>query len=170
MKLPVLSLLLCLFLTSCTEEESQLQADLNAQTWNLTKLTLDGKDVDLSPSPLEDRTLHFHGGRVAGTAGVNTFQVTFKITDPDILSPTPDGGGMTEMDGPPHIMELESVYLSALWKVRKAEIKDETLTLSGDGVLMKLVGTPAPPIAPVNPEDTDSRSVDDEDLNSAERP
>lgn len=154
MKLLLLLFPLCVLLTSCSEDPSKLEAKLNASTWNLAKLTVDGKNVDLSASPLEDRTLQFFGGRAAGSVGLNSFQITFKIKDPDSLSPTQDGGGMTEMAGPPEIMELENTCLAALWNVRKAEITAETLTLSGKGVEFIFQGMPAPPIAPGNPEDT----------------
>ncbi len=153
MKSPLFALV---FLSSCTGERTKIYADLSAHSWELTKLTIDGVDENLSQTEPEHRSLHFDGTRGFGSAGVNHFQLAFKYKDPNQISVLGTDSGMTEMDGPAHLIKLETTYFAQLAKVKTAEVNGAILIMRSENARLTFRGhIPLPPFYG-DPSDTDA--------------
>ena len=101
---------------------------MNPHPWRLTRLTVDGEDVDLLGAEI---TFEPQGERVGGSAGVNRYTGSWD-----------DGFGplaTTMMAGPPPLMDLERAVLGALDRVGEMESVGNRLTMAGDGVTLDFV-------------------------------
>lgn len=90
--------------------------------WKVEKLA--GKSL----VPKSTITMEFtEDGRVTGKASINNYFSSWLTSDDGILIA---GAGVTMMAGPEELMEQEQVFLSALQKVNKFEVRGDRLILS----------------------------------------
>ena len=141
---------------------SAIEKEIGKQTWTLVRLEVNGEEEPLpkdAPATFEPMA----GRRYVGNAGVNSYEVHLVIDRHGEIRFTGEGGGVTEMAGPPHLMAFEAVYLAAFWKIQTAEISGSKLVLKGPGVQLDYEGKPTLPLDDSgSPEDTVSNSVQEE--------
>jgi heat shock protein HslJ len=147
----LLILTLTLFVASCSQKNSQLKNDLEAHDWELTRLTINKVDEDLT---VLDRkiSLYFDGSRVYGHAGVNHYDGTASVNKPNQISLP--GFGMTEMAGPKYLMDLDDTYMKALTGATTATVTGSTLVLESSNARLEYSGRPALPRKRGDPSQT----------------
>jgi heat shock protein HslJ len=151
--------LIALFATSCSRETSNLRKGLQAHHWELTRLTINSIDQDLTVLSPDRISLDFEGTRVLGRAAVNHYDGTAKLKGPDQISI--GTYGMTEMGGPKHLMDLDDIYLAAFTGVTKATVTGAKLVMESGTARLEYKGMPALPRTKGDPSQTVTHSVGD---------
>ena len=121
-----------------------IEEEVRAQFWTLVELTQDGEAVAI-PADAEATLAHGGGKRYLGAAGVNHYQVQLDIDRKGKLTFRDEGGGVTEMGGPEHLMDFEAIYLAAFFQVETAQVTGATLVLEGPKARLEYRGEPVPP-------------------------
>jgi len=130
--------ILCVLLSACSAPVSD-ETDLTGTRWIL--LTLNGHEL----LPDTGIVLEFESERLNGTAGCNRYgaQYTLSARDGIVVSE----GSRTEMlcTEPDGVMEQESEYIDAFWKVNRYQVQGTTLTLANeqDGIRLEYQLLPA---------------------------
>lgn len=105
--------------------------DILNTSWKLTDISgekitpkkIDGKEVGAV-------TLDITGDKISGSAGVNRYFGTYKLTGGELEI---SGIGSTKMMGTPELMDIENKYLGILQDVTDVELKDRnTIILKTD--------------------------------------
>ncbi len=99
--------------------------------WLLRSLERDGKEIKL----LLDGKITFQcttDGKVAGTAGVNQYNGSFKLQGEQTIEWGSSSFAMTMMAGPDALMTQEKRYMDSLPKTQKLGMDGEHLVLSSD--------------------------------------
>jgi heat shock protein HslJ len=95
--------------------------------WFLRSLTLDGKNVEISPDQ-QKITIQFQpDGKMNGTGGCNSFGSSYKAGKDGTMTFEPIVSTMMACEG---TMDTETVYYNALSKVTKFHFDGMKLTLS----------------------------------------
>ena len=137
---------------------TQIERQIEAQDWTLVRLKSGGEELAL-PGDAEVTFLSMGERRYVGKAAVNSYEVHLRVDRRGRLAFLDRDGGVTEMSGPGHLMDIESAYLAAFWQVREVEVFGGTLVLRGPGMELEYRGRPAVPIrASGSPEEPVSTS------------
>jgi len=103
---------------------------VQGQEWHLESLRVDGNEHTLLPR--SRATLQFQDdGSVTGVAFINRFFGKGTVTADGALT-WGDAFGATKMAGPPELMELEQLYLSALPKTRSVRLDAGQMLLESE--------------------------------------
>jgi heat shock protein HslJ len=133
---------------------SAIAKEVAKQNWTLVGLTVDGEKIAI-PRDAKITLEPMGGKRYIGRLGVNSLEVYLGINRKGKIKFPGEGGGVTEMAGPPHLMAFEEIYFAAFWKIRTAKLSGSKLVLEGPTVRLDYEGKPAPPLDnSSSPEDT----------------
>ena len=126
------------------DRPTAMEKSIDSQFWTLLRLKSGGEQFPL-PADAEVTFESAGDRRYVGTAAVNSYEVHLRIDRQGQVAfiDNNEGGGVTEMAGPGHLMDVEAAYLAAFWRIRDAEVSGSRLWLRGPGVELEYEGQPA---------------------------